>query len=279
MLLKKIILFFKLDKFYIHLNYFYRTGKICNLKKPKRFNEKIQWRKFYDKNSLHSDLSDKLKVRDYILEKSDKKYLIPLIGFYNNIEEVPFDILPDKFVLKYNHGCAYNFICKNKVKIDLTEVKKQFLFWSKINFYYRGYEYQYKHIDKKIICEEYLEDENGDLKDYKFFCFHGEPLFLGVDIDRYSNHKRNYYDMEWNKLPFSNARPLSSKKIEMPPNFKESVTLAKALSKNIDFVRVDLYILKNNIYFGEMTFTPNSGFCVFKPDYFDEFYGDLWKLN
>lgn len=232
----------------------------------KYFGEKIQWLKLYGHLEKYNDYVDKYLVREYIKKSIGEKYLIPLLGVYNNSSEIVYDELPDKFVLKINNGSAMNIIVKDKNKINKEKINKKLDKWLKNDYSKIKKEYQYKNVERKIICEKYISDSNGELIDYKFFCFDGEPLFVKADLDRFTEHKVNFYDMNWNFIDMRESFYKNcNRNVSKPDNFDEMVEIAKILSKDFQFVRVDLYDVDGNIYFGELTFTPASGKNPFYP--------------
>lgn len=260
--------------------YYEKTGKILNLKNPKTFNEKIQWLKLYDNSPIKTVLTDKYLARNWIKEKIGEEYLVPLLGVYENFNEIDFDVLPEKFVLKCNHGSGYNLIVTDKSKIDYNDARFEFDNWLKTNFaFLNGFELQYLNIHPRIIAEKYLETEDG-VKDYRFYCFNGKPLQVWVDI--YSGtpaHLRSIFDMNWKKLHFSCGWPDGEKQLETKPKtFDEMKKLASVLSSDFTFVRVDFFEIKNKLYMGEMTFTPMGGFGEFQPPEWDYKMGCLLEL-
>ena len=256
-----------------------RTGKNLNLENPKTFNEKIQWLKLYDNSPLKTKLADKYLVREWIEEQIGSKYLIPLLGVWNNFDEIDFDKLPEKFVLKANHGSHWNIIVKDKSKLDKSKAKKKFDKWMARDYAFKaGLELQYRGIKPKIIAEKFIEDTNGELNDYKIMCFNGEPKFVWVDCGRYSNHTKNIYDLDWNLQPFKMTYPISKTPIARPENLDKMIELAKILCKDFAFVRVDFYNVDGKIYFGEMTFTSMSGTDKFEPEKYDLELGNMLTL-
>lgn len=225
-----------------------------NWENPKSYTEKIHVSKVYDATSTKTELSDKIKVRDYIKKAIGEEYLVPLLGVYDKFEDINFDVLPDKFVIKCNHDSGSTTLCDDKSKLNYKELKNKYNnFFLKRNYAYYGYEMQYKNMKPKIMIEKYM---GNALNDYKFLCFNGQPYFCWVDIDRFGNHKRNIYDLEWNLQPFNQMTyGNSEEKIEKPKEFELMKEIATKLCKGFDHVRVDLYYIKNKIYFGEMTFT------------------------
>ena len=268
-----------LIKEHIQKQFINKFGYNPNIDNPTTFNEKLQWLKLYYKNPLLTLCADKYKVRDYVKKIIGKKYLTNLLGVYNNENKINFNKLPNKFILKVNHGYAQNIICKNKLKLNEKNVKNQLKEWIKSgsNNYYFSYEWSYKNIKPKIICEEYLGD---NLLDYKIFCFSGKPICIGVDMDRFTNHRKNFYDLNWNCLSierFGSPKD-DSFNIPKPLNLNEMLVVAKKLSSKFPFVRVDLYSIKGKTYFGEMTFYPGAGLDPFKPVEWDYKFGEMIKL-
>ena len=263
--------------------FYFTTGKMLNLENPQTFNEKIQWLKLYDSTPLKTKLADKYLVRDWVKEKIGEDYLIPLLGVWKNFDDIDFDKLPEKFVLKANHGSSWNIIVTDKNKFDKKLAKRKIKKWLNTNYaLLGGLELHYKNIKPLIIAEEYIEADDGDLKDYKFLCFNGEVKYVWVDKDRYKNHKRNLYDINWNLVPekisekhvYDNFSPCAK-----PYNFEKMLKFANIMSKGFPFVRVDFYENDNKLYFGEMTFTSASGTHIFTPDIFNFKLGELIDLT
>lgn len=269
------------DPLYIKIKYKLIMNKSLNLDNPKTFNEKIQWLKLYDRNPKYTQLVDKWEVRKYISKKIGKEYLIPVIGVYNSFDEIDFDSLPNQFVLKPNHTSGDVYICKDKSKINFKALKKQVKRWLKKEYYWIHREYPYKTVKPRIICEKYMVDESGvELKDYKFFCFNGKPKCILVGLNRHSPTGLNidFYDMDWNQMPFERQYPRSGKIIPKPKSFDKMVKFAELLSKDIAFVRVDFYEVAGHPYFGELTFYPASGYGEFNPESYDELLGSWIQL-
>jgi hypothetical protein len=246
-------------KLMLYIDYGRSYRKILNLKNPQYFGEKIQWMKLYGNLDRYSKYVDKYEVRKFIKERIGEKYLTALYGIYNNPADINFNEFPQRFVIKSTSGSGGNIICKDKTKLDINKTIKILNKWIKIDYYKYTKEMQYKNIEPRIICEEYLEDESGSLRDYKFHCSAGNIFMIEVHSNRFSGDKKeNYYDTNWNdygivckvgKVPF----------IEKPKNLDEMKIIAQKLSKDFRYVRVDLYCVNNKIYFGELTFTPANG--------------------
>ena len=267
------------DKIYLKLVYRGAFGKKLDLKNPKTYSEKLQWLKLNDRKPEYSIYVDKYAVRSYISETIGEQYLIPLIGVYESVEDINWDLLPNQFVLKCTHGSGTNIICKNRDELDIKSSIKKLNKWMKMNWYWFGREWPYKNIKPRIICEKYMVDESGtQLKDYKFFCFNGEPKLMFVATDRKIDTRFDYYDLEFNHLPIRQHYKNSYKNIIKPSGFSEMIRLSRMLSKGIPHVRVDFYDINSKIYCGELTFYHFSGFEKFEPEKYDRIFGDLLEL-
>lgn len=261
---------------HLSIGFFYKTGRLLKLKNPKLYGEKIQWIKLNYRNELIMQCNDKFLVRNYVIDKGYGYLLNDLFSVFRSVEEIDIDYLPKSFVLKANHGSSWNIICHDKSKLDWqTELRKMDL-WINSNYCNMNYEWGYRDIEPKIICEKYLGDNEGNPPmDYKFFCFDGVPRVVAVDYDRFKNHGRNIYDMEWNyldcRINYVNDR---NHIIEKPKNFEEMKEIAKKLSEDFPHVRVDLYEVEGRIYFSELTFYNASGMSKLLPESFARQMGD-----
>lgn len=277
----EIVQFFVPSRVYIKLQFKNFIGKELDLKNPQSFNEKMQWLKLYDRNPQYTKLVDKFEVRKYIAEKIGNQYLIPLLGIYDSFEDIDFDQLPKEFVLKPTHTSGDVFICKDKTKINYEDLRETVNKWLKRNYYYVHREWPYKNIKPRIICEKFMVDESGsELKDYKFYCFNGEPKCILVATERHSETgtKMDFYDIDWNLLPFKRTSPRSGTVINKPKSFDKMVEISRILSKDIPFVRVDFYDVNGHLYFGELTFYPSSGLEKFFPEKYDYILGSWLTL-
>lgn len=267
------------DRPYLKLVYWGETGNRLNLNNPTAFNEKIQWLKLYDRKLEYSKFVDKYEVRAYVEEKIGEDYLIPLIGIYNNIEEIDWCHLPDQFVLKCTHGSHCNIICTNKANLNITEINNKLQKWLKHNWYWFGREWPYKNITGKIICEQFLGELNDLPNDYKIMCFNGEPQIVQIHRKNLSGqHLIDFYSMEGNQLPFRKKGFANSdvKFIDIE-SLKEMFDLARRLSEGTKYIRTDFYFVRNKIYFGELTLYDSSGLIDFEPKWSNYFLGE--KLN
>ena len=253
------------DKIYISLYYRFRVGKKLNINNPETLNEKLQWMKFNYRNPLQSVVSDKYLVRKYVKDKIGEEYLIPLLGSWKRVEDIDFTKLPDQFVLKCNHDSGGLVVCTNKKNLDIKKAKKKLSKSLKSNFFYIGREYQYKNIKPRIICEKFISDNGKIPSDYKIYCYNGEPDVILVCQDRFSNnsHRASYsfFDQSWKFLPLNKGENLNNvPQIDKPKNLEKMIEIAKKLSTDFIFARIDLYNVDGKIYFGEITLSPNSGF-------------------
>lgn len=267
-------------KIFIKLQYRIRMNCKCNLKHPTTLSEKLQWLKLYDVNPTYNRIADKIKFKEYIREKIGEEYVVPTLGVYDDISDINFDTLPDNYVVKCNHGSKFTYLVdKNVSRMVLIKKLKKAL---KKNYYYHAAEYPYKDIDRKIIIEPFISDDTSMTApvDYKIFCLNGSPELIEIDHDRYTFHKRDIYDIEFNKLDVSIKYPVSDIYASISASkLKKLLDIATALSRDIIFVRVDCYIIKDNIYVGEMTFFPDAGFLNFEPKDYDRKLGSLLNIN
>lgn len=260
-------------------------GVPLNLDNPQTFNEKLQWLKLYDRKPEYTMMVDKYLVRDYIKEKLGEEYLIPLLGVWDKPEDIDFEKLPNQFVLKCNHNSGLGmYICKDKSKLtkkDIKKIRKDLAKGLAQDYYLSGREWPYKNVPRKIICEKYMVDSSTpNLYDYKFFCFNGLAKCYKVDFDRFINHRANYFSKDGDLLKFGEdaCPPDFNKKLPLSKNIKKMEKFASQLSKSHPFLRVDFYDVNGQIYFGELTFYPASGFGQFIYDGNDELFGSWIEI-
>lgn len=271
------------DEIALKLMYRVIMGHRLDLKNPKTFQAKINWLKLHDKKPEYVNLVDKLTVKAYVSNLIGSQHVIPTLGVWNCFDEIDFNNLPDKFVLKTNHGGGSNgvMIVSDKSSLDIAHARRKLNKAIRLDISKNFREWPYKDVSRKIFAEQYIEDNTReDLKDYKFFCFNGVPKFFKVDFNRFSKHQANYYDLNWNLLPFGEIglMPDTNKIILPPPNFDKMIDFAKKLSVGLQFVRVDLYNVAGNILFGELTLYPASGLGPFAPDEWNYIVGDYLNL-
>ena len=269
------------QKLYIKIYYEYYSGKKLDYNNVTTFNEKISWLKAFYHKPILTQLVDKYAVRSYVEEKVGKKYLNDLLGVYDRANQVNFDQLPERFVIKGVHGFHYNLIVKDKSKLNRFKAKMLFRKWLSQNHYYRGgMEWAYKDVKPRLIAEKFLEEKGKEvLNDYKFFCFNGEPKFVQVDMDRGTNNYRCYYDLTWKKLSFNTEKNIFFEgDVQKPENFEEMLEVTKKLAGDFPFVRVDLYAVNGATIFGELTFYPTDARKKFVPEEYNKIIGDYISL-
>lgn len=269
------------DRAYVSILYRASFGKKLNLDHPVTFNEKLQWLKLNDQREEYTKLVDKYEVKKYVSDKVGEKYLIPTLGVWESVDQIDFDMMPDAFVLKCTHDSGSVVICKHKKDFDKAAARNKLEKALKRNYFYRSREYPYKNVPPRIIAEPYIENlEAGQLYDYKVFCFDGKPEYLFIASDRASgNVKFDYYDVNFNRLPMRQAaHPNSDFDHEKPLCFEEMLDVARTLSENIPQVRVDFYVVKDQLIFGELTFFHHGGFVPFIPEEYDYLWGQSIRL-
>ena len=272
------------DRLYLQWKWRFKMGSKLNLKNPQTFSEKLQWLKLYDRKPEYTTMVDKVKVKDYVAERIGLEYIIPTIRVWNTPEEIDFDSLPNQFVLKCNHNSGGLFICKDKTKITkkkwhgvLSGLRKSL----KYNYYMLGREWPYKNVERKILAEKYImDDSEGDLKDYKFFCFNGIAKFCQVISGRSSKMSVDFFDKEWRHQPFHEPRtyPFSNDIIEKPMHLEKMWEMAEKLADGNPFSRIDFYEVCGKVYFGEITFFPTNGMGGFDPVEWDYKFGEWINL-
>jgi len=270
------------DRFFLERKFKYIMDRSLNLDIPKTFNEKIQWLKLYYHNPILTSLVDKVEVKDYVAKKIGDKYIIPTLGVWDSFDKIDFDKLANQFVLKTNHDFGGIIICKEKENFDYQSAKLKLSAHLKRNFYSMEREWAYKNVKPRILAEEYLGIlGDDDVKDYKFYCFNGEPKILLVSSGRQNKTeemKWNFYDVEFNLLRFTKSNKSNDYSVEKPKNFELMLELSKALSENFPFVRTDFYNISGEIYFGELTFYPGAGYGKFEPEEWDYKLGSYLSL-
>lgn len=276
------------DKLYLKKLYKKKTGKELNLKNPTLFNEKLNWLKLYNRRPEYTMMADKYRVRDYIKEKIGEEYLVPLLGVYDKVEDIDFDSLPNKFVLKCNHDSEVvicrdkennDFQCKKGKISSIEEVKAYLRKRLGINFYKASREWPYKNIERKIICEKYLENSNGNaLLEYNAFCFNGVPKFFKVGTKKEDETLvKDFYNSEWEYMDLITGEAAGDV-YSKPEFFDEIIRIAKVFSKDIPHIRVDFLVCDNRLYSGELTFFSAGGFWKLNPEKWDRIFGDYLEL-
>ena len=245
---------------------------------PHTFNEKLGWMRLYDHNPLYTILADKIAVRNYVRERVGEDVLIPCYGIWNKAVEIPFENLPNRFVLKCNHESGFVVFCRDQATFDHRFVRAQLATRLRINFYYRYLEWPYRDILPRIMAEELLMDEHGEEPiDYKFHCFSGVPQYIHAVKDRHSRPVHGCYSPDWELLPF-NVGQASPKVLPRPNQLEQMLKIAVSLSRSLYYCRVDLYAVQEKVYFGEMTLIPGAGLNAFSPDSYDLYWGERLTL-
>lgn len=276
----KYALRFLPDRAYIQLYYFAQFKKFCNLRNPKTYNEKLNWLKLHDRNPDYPKLVDKYEAKKQVARIIGEEYIIPTLGVWDSFDEIDFDALPDQFVLKCTHDSEGVVVVRDKKKLDFPAAREKLTHALSQNFYYMGREWPYKNLKPRIIAEKYMEDHvDGELRDYKFFCFGGEPKAMFVASDR-TDHGVffDYFDLDFNHLDIRQKYPNAAKSIRKPDNFEKMTELSRKLTKGFPHVRADFYEVDGKLYFGELTFYHFSGFMPFQPEKWDGIFGDWLKL-
>lgn len=270
------------DKTYLKLLFRLRMGYRLNLDTPQTFNEKLQWLKLYNRKPEYTQMVDKVGAKEYVASIIGEEYIIPTIGVWDRVEDIDWGALPNQFVLKCTHDSGGIVICSDKSKLDITAAKKKLKRGLKRDFYAQNREWPYRNVKRRIICEEYMVDESGyELKDYKWFCFNGEPKALYIATDRViegEETKFDFFDTDFNHLPFTNGHPNSPRPVLKPQGFEKMKELAAKLSQGHPHLRVDFYDINGKIYFGELTFYHMSGIAPFDPIEWGYKFGEWIKL-
>ena len=281
------------DEEFLKIKYKIYVGSTLNLNCPKNFSEKIQWLKLHDRKDIYTCLVDKYEAKKYVAAQIGDEHIIPTLGVWDSFDEIDFNLLPNRFVLKCTHDCGGLAVCRDKSFFDYQKAEYNIKNSLKKNFYYIGREWPYKNVKPRIIAEEFINDplvenapefgESPDgLIDYKFYCFNGVPKFLYVSFSNIKNDKKSdflsFYDLKGQSVPFYRNLPQLPFSIDLSGRMDEMVKIAKILSKDIPFVRVDLYYVNNTVLFSEMTFSPGSGFSPFLPEAWEREIGNWIAL-
>lgn len=255
-------------------------GKDLNLENPVDYTEKLQWLKLYDHRPEYTTMVDKYAVKQFVAKKIGEQYVIPLLGVWENADEIDFAALPNQFVLKTTHDSGALVICKDKEKLDIKAAKNRLAHFLKRKYYDCNREWPYKNVKPRIIAEAYMEDSKyKELRDYKFFTFGGVPkvLYIAQGRGRGEPTVADFFDMDFNHLPFTIDHDMAKIPPEKPECFEEMKRLASILSEGTPQLRVDFYEVDGRVYFGEMTFFHCSGMEKFHPEEWNRIFGD-WVI-
>lgn len=264
------------DKLYLQWLFFRKFHRFINWKDPKTFNEKLQWLKIYNRNPEYTKMVDKYAVKNMVSERIGEAYVIPTYGVWKNFDEINFNNLPNRFVLKCTHDSGGLIICKNKDELNYSEVKERLNNSLKKDYFLYGREWPYKNVPRRIIAEQFVSDgKNAVLPVYKFMCFNGEPKIIQtIQNDKQPNESIDYFDVEWNLLEIKQGFPNSEKPYTKPKKLEEMLNIARVFAKNHPFLRVDMYEVDDVIKFSEFTFYSDGGLMPFEPFGWDEKLGE-----
>ena len=268
------------DKLLLKIEYRIKTGEKLNLKNPILFTEKLQWLKLNDRKDIYTTMVDKFAMKKFVADRVGEEYVVPLLGSWNKFEDIDFDVLPQQFVLKCTHDSGSIIFCHNKETFDKDFAKKSIDQHLRTSAYKLGREWPYKNVPRKIIAEKMLFDSNNsDIKDYKWFCFNGQPKVMYISNDKGADPRTDFFDMEFNHLPITMKDPNAEIIPEKPVCFNEMYQIAAKLSEGCPHLRVDFYLIGTQIYVGELTFFHNSGFTPISPKEWNLRMGDWIDLS
>ena len=270
------------DEKRIRRKYRGELGRDPDLDHPARYTEKVLWLNLRHRDPRQVICSDKYAVRDWVAERVSEDILVPLFGVYDDADDIDFDSLPDAFVVKATHGSGWNLIVPDKTDLDWAEAKESLQDWLSRSYYAHKREWQYRDVPRRLIVEQFLGDRDGEIpSQYQFFCFRRgdqQTILVHVDIDEHTDHRRDYYDLDWKRMPFTSRYPNAECEAPRPERLEDMVAIVHRLSEDFPFVRVDLYLIEDRIYFGELTFTSGGGMSPFDPPEWDRKLGDLIGL-
>lgn len=270
------------DEWVIRMQYKDLTGMKLNLKEPRTFNEKLQWLKLHDHNPLYTTMVDKYEAKKYVAGIIGEEYIIPTLGVWDRFDDIDFDSLPEQFVLKCTHNSGGIAIVRDKNKFEYDKEKAKFEYCLRNNYFWGGREWPYKNVRPRIIAEKLINSlDEFKFIEYKVFCSYGEPkLILVCKGEAHSSNRTNsFYDIDFHPIPVDTVYPRSQEIDYIPENIEELLHIARVLSNRIPFIRVDTYIIKNQIYFGELTLYHNSGICPFNPAEYDLEFGRIIDID
>ena len=277
--IERIILYHLPHKMAHRIMYRRKYHQKLNLEKPETIDDKLHWLMINEFGKNESNLTDKILVKEYVKNKGLEDIIIRTYGNFDNVDEIDYDKLPQRFILKPNNSSGKFLVCLNKDKFNKNEANKEMNKWLHENWAIMHLEYHYKDIRPRILCEEYIGGEDGTLPvDYKFLCFNGEPKCIMFCSEREKKIRYDYYDLNWNYLEYSKKEYRSNKENPRPKRLDAMIEISKTLSRDFKFVRVDLYESNDKIYFGELTFSPVAGSFYFNNEKSKKELGNYLKL-
>lgn len=266
------------DERRIRRKYRGELGREPDLDRPTAYTEKVLWLNLRHRDPRQVVCSDKYAVRAWVAERIGEDVLVPLVGVYEDPDEIDFDALPGSFVIKATHGSGWNLIVPDRDRLDREEARRTLRDWLSRSYYAHKREWQYRDVAPRLIIEQFLGGADGEVpSQYQLFCFRNgerQRILVQVDFDEHTNHRRDYYDLEWNRMPFASRVPNAETPAARPERLEEMVEVARRLSEDFPFVRVDLYLIGDRIYFGELTFTSGGGMSSFDPPEWDRRLGE-----
>ncbi len=270
------------DKLYLRFCFHTCMGYWMDFDNPKTYNEKLQWLKLYDRKNIYTTMVDKYAVKKYVSDIIGEDYIIPTLGVWHSFDEIDFNTLPNRFVLKCTHDSGGVVICTDKKSLDFVEVKNKIEKSLKFDYYKKGREWPYKNVPRQIIAEQYMEDEDtGELRDYKFFCFDGEVKAMFIATERQNKNdvtRFDFFDRDFNHIDCINGHPMADVPPAKPKNYELMIKLAEQLSKEMPHARIDFFECNGNVYFGEITFYHHGGLTKMEPIDVDLMFGSWIKL-
>lgn len=269
------------DELYLKILFRLYMGKKLNLKTPQTFCEKLQWLKLYNRKLEYTRMVDKITAKEYVASILGEEYIIPTLGVWDSFEEIDFSKLPKQFVLKTNNGGGASgvVVCKDKAILNKKSARKKLEHSMKSNLYDSLREWPYKNIKPKILAEQFMQDDSGQLRDYKFYCFAGKVKVILIATNRFNSLNFNYYDLSFNPLSIESREvKLSDSVINKPKKWEDMIVIAEKLSKGLPFIRVDLYCVDERVYFSELTFFDASGYDDLSSEYWNNLFGSWIQL-
>lgn len=275
-----VVRHFLSDKGYAKVRYWLELDEWPDIEQPQKFTEKVQFIKLYERTELRKRVADRIKVRRFVAEKVGKEHLVPLIDTFDTLTAAAWRSLPSQFVLKANHGCGMIRIVSDKEQEAFDDIRQQTEHWQQTHYFTIGREWVYKDLPRTLLAETLLLDADHNIpKDYKFFCFDGRVKLIQVDYDRFGTQKRNLFDRDFNSIDGRLLYPPYTGTTPKPEHLSEAIEVAEKLSADFNFIRVDLYLPGDTIYFGEMTNYPGNGFVPFEPEALEYQIGSWLDLN